>query len=730
MPNLAEYSLADINKFNLLGDFPQDFKTACSSADLELSLVFSEANSNGKAISIEDFNLSERLLTATYKFQLTALMANRTISANAPGNFGLYGYLEEIASHFDKGENLDELGNVALFVKCIQNSVEFLAENLSAFAKKTELDEEVAYYVSTKISEAKKYYDHADKIFAEFVEKWTEKDVKKEKVSAAEQSLKKLASLSLYETSRLVCNKDYDYVDSILSHAPFDPATDDKDAVYTFEKFVILSNINYSQLLVFNLYKCLKDNNAFDSNGNVIRYVGMTGYKYDELKNASLRTFKDPSQIKDYIIETDDLIAAVCYILSALKYTSDHYVFLANYRGMEEKLGNPPDSYIQMLIKYYSKLYADFVNVYNRLLVQYLSDMKPDANGVYYKYKSIVSLEAATAKSKCFESENARKAAEKPKTATVTKPKTTTVTSPVKPSRKPEDEKKMRDLSASAAYKMADDASVTDKQRNDYIDNLVAYAADTSNADTSIDLSEKALLIGRKSHYKCDLSIKNLINRLKYKNCITNDNRPSGTLAGTLGNAYASCVTSRGKTPYIGSSARYTTSALSIALCLIFIGFIWLVNHESVQWLGTANMKKLLILAGLGIICGIFTGGAKKIISNLVTTGVVFTVGAIVTDVLDFSQIAQDRTILTISALIFGFNAFVSMAENTRGSIEGAKRKNAENTAKLKNNIAGNIQYANAMIETLEPMRAKNADAAVLIEYYKTVKKAFESIKI
>ena len=277
---------------------------------------------------------------------------------------------------------------------------------------------------------------------------------------------------------------------------------------------------------------------------------------------------------------------------------------------------------------------------------------------------------------------------------------------------------------------MADDASVTDKQRNDYIDNLVAYAADTSNADTSIDLSEKALLIGRKSHYKCDLSIKNLINRLKYKNCITNDNRPSGTLAGTLGNAYASCVTSRGKTPYIGSSARYTTSALSIALCLIFIGFIWLVNHESVQWLGTANMKKLLILAGLGIICGIFTGGAKKIISNLVTTGVVFTVGAIVTDVLDFSQIAQDRTILTISALIFGFNAFVAMAENTRGSIEGAKRKNAENTAKLKNNIAGNIQYANAMIETLEPMRAKNADAAVSIEYYKTVKKAFESIKI
>ena len=730
MPNLAEYSLADINKFNLLGDFPQDFKTACTSADLELSLVFSEANSNGKAISIEDFNLSERLLTATYKFQLTALMANRTISANAPGNFGLYGYLEEMASHFDKGENLDELGNVALFVKCIQNSVEFLAENLSTFAKKNEFSEEVTHYISTQITEAKKYYDHADKVFAEFVGKWTEKDVKKEKVSAAEQSLKKLASLSLYETSRLVCNKDYDYVDSILSHAPLDPATDDKDAVYTFEKFVILSNINYSQLLVYNLYKCLKANNAFDSNGNVKKYIGMTGYKYEELKGASERTFKDLSQIKDYIIEADNLIAAVCYILSALKYTNEHYVFLANYRGMEEKLGNPPDSYIQMLIKYYNKLYADFVNVYNRLLVQYLSDMKPDANGVYHKYKAIVSLEAAAAKSKCFEKENTKKSAEKPKTATVTKPKTTTVTSPAKPSRKPEDEKKMRDLSASAAYKMADDTSVTDKQRNDYIDNLVSYAADTSNADTSIDLSEKALLIGRKSHYKCDLSIKNLVNRLKYNNCITKDNRTSGTLAGTLGNAYASCVTSRGKTPYIGSSARYTTSALSIALCLIFIGFIWLVNHESVQWLGTANMKKLLILAGLGIICGIFTGGAKKIISNLVTTGVVFTVGAIVTDVLDFSQIAQDRTILTVSALIFGFNAFVAMAENTRGSIEGAKRKNAENTAKLKNNIAGNIQYANAMIETLEPMRAKNADAAVLIEYYKTVKKAFESIKI
>ncbi len=729
MPNLADYSLADINKFNLLGDFPQDFKTACSSADLELSLVFSEANSNGKAISIEDFNLSERLLTATYKFQLTALMANRTISANAPGNFGLYGYLEEMASHFDKGENLNELGNVALFVKCIQNSVEFLAENLSAFAKKTELSEEVTYYVSTQITEAKEYYDHADKVFAEFVEKCAEKNVKEEKISDAEKSLKMLTSLSLYETSRLVYNENYDFVDSVLFHIGLHPLENDKDAVYSFEKLMILDNIGYVQWVAFDLHEHLEANGAFDANGNIKKYIGMTGYKYDELKGASERTFKDLSQIKSYIIEADDLISAIGYILSALKYINEHYVFLANYRGMEEKLGNPPDSYIQMLIKYYNSLYRSFIRVYNRLLIQYLSDMKPDVNGVYNKYKDIIGHEAAKAKAKCFEKEDAKKPAEKPKTTTVSKPKTT-VAPPKKPARTAADEKKMRDLSASAAYKMADDASVTDKQRNDYIDNLVSYAADTSYADTSIDLSEKALLIGRKSHYKCDSSIKNLINRLKYKNCITKDNRVSGTLAGTLGSAYASCVTSRGKTPYIGSSARYTTSALSIALCLIFIGYIWFVNYENVQWLGTANMTKLLILAGLGIICGIFTGGAKKIISNLVTTGVVFTVGAIVTDVLDFSQIAQDRTILTVSALIFGFNAFVSMAENTRGSIEGAKRKNAENTAKLKDNIAGNIQYANAMIETLEPMRSKYADAAVLIDYYKTVKKAFENIKV
>ena len=141
-------------------------------------------------------------------------------------------------------------------------------------------------------------------------------------------------------------------------------------------------------------------------------------------------------------------------------------------------------------------------------------------------------------------------------------------------------------------------------------------------------------------------------------------------------------------------------------------------------------MTKLFVCAGVAIISGLLTVNATFILSNLITTGVVFTAGAIITSVLDFSTIAQDRTILTVSALIFAFRAFVSMAMNTRGSIEGAKQKKAEMEAQLKNNIAGNIQYANAMIETLEPMRAKNADAAVLIEYYKTVKKAFESIKI
>ena len=259
------------------------------------------------------------------------------------------------------------------------------------------------YYVSTQITEAKEYYDHADKVFAAFVEKCAEKNVKEEKISDAEKSLKMLTSLSLYETSRLVYNENYDFVDSVLFHIGLHPLENDKDAVYSFEKLMILDNIGYVQWVAFDLHEHLEANGAFDSNGNIKKYIGMTGYKYDELKGASERTFKDLSQIKSYIIEADDLISAIGYILSALKYINEHYVFLANYRGMEEKLGNPPDSYIQMLIKYYSKLYADFVNVYNRLLTQYLSDMKQDADGVYNKYKAIVSREAAIAKSKCFE---------------------------------------------------------------------------------------------------------------------------------------------------------------------------------------------------------------------------------------------------------------------------------------------------------------------------------------
>lgn len=46
MPNLTDYSLADINKFSLLSDFPEDFKNACSSAELDLSIKFSDVNAD------------------------------------------------------------------------------------------------------------------------------------------------------------------------------------------------------------------------------------------------------------------------------------------------------------------------------------------------------------------------------------------------------------------------------------------------------------------------------------------------------------------------------------------------------------------------------------------------------------------------------------------------------------------------------------------------------------
>ena len=169
---------------------------------------------------------------------------------------------------------------------------------------------------------------------------------------------------------------------------------------------------------------------------------------------------------------------------------------------------------------------------------------------------------------------------------------------------------------------------------------------------------------------------------------------------------------------------------LLFPLSFLIIYFVRVVYEP--QWVSQIGGTVVLfaILAGLGIICGIFTGGAKKIIANLVVTGIVFTAGAIVTDVLDFSQIAQDRTILTVSALVFAYFAFISMAENTPGSVEGAKRKNVENASKLKENIAGNIQYANAMIESLKPVCSSSADASLLVEYYKSIVKAFESIKI
>ncbi|MBR4878523.1 MAG: hypothetical protein IKU13_01665, partial [Clostridia bacterium] len=547
-----------------------------------------------------------------------------SIEISAPGKFGLYGYLEEMAVAFSNNEKMDELSNVYLFIGCISNALGYMKNRLPAYAKAQNLDDAVTEVIASKIADAAKYYDNASKVFAEFVAKLPKKEPKEEKVSDAEQSLKMLSSLSLYETSRFVCDKDYDYVDSILSQINLNSLKDDKDAVFTFEKLIILSNINYGERFASALCKCLKENNAFDSNGNVSKYVGMTGYKYDELKNASLRTFKDPSQIKDYIIETDDLIASISYMLSTFNYINEHYVFLADYRGMEKKLGNPHDSYIRMLIKYYSKLYADFVNVYNRLLTQYLSDMKQDADGVYNKYKAIVSREAAIAKSKCFERESAKKAAAKAKTtaSSVSKPKP-----PAPKKMSADEEKKLRSLSPSQAYKMADDPSVTDKQRNEYIDNLTTYAVNESYITTSVDLCEKAILIGRKSRYKYDTSIKTLVNKLKSANAISADNKLRGSFTGTLGNSLASCANASGKSEYVGSSTRYTTSALSIVLCVIFIGYIWLVNYENVQWLGTANMTKLLILAGLGIICGVFTGG-KNIVANLVSTGVVFIAGA------------------------------------------------------------------------------------------------------
>ncbi|MBR4879472.1 MAG: hypothetical protein IKU13_06525 [Clostridia bacterium] len=742
MPNLADYSLADINKFNLLGDFPQDFKNACSSADLELSLVFSEANSNGKAISIEDFNLSERLLTATYKFQLTALMANRTISANKPGNFGLYGYLEEMASHFDKGENLDELAKVRLFVGCIQNSIDFMKTEFPHFAMKNKLKDAVSVVVNEAIDDAKKYYDHAIKVFDGFFVKTTGEDVN----TSEAFSSKVLDSISHYDAFLIAYSDSDSFVQEL--HASFnahnvlscDKSVSEK--VNAFEKDIIITD-SLEGLFPRSYYfhQLLSAEGFITEDGIIDDYAGYLAERYWELHKHSLDRINSSDELPARIIETERLISCISYILARLKFEDTHRVFLANYAGMKPKLGNPPDSYIKRLLTYYTDFHNDYLAMQNRFMEQYVYSFDHISDKAKAEYAAHfgaqpsavervrneeLSVPSYAESVKSSSPSKTTTTAEKPKTTVAsTKPKTTE-----KPVRRPEDEKKMRDLLASIAYIMADDASVTDKQRNEYIDNLVSYAADTSNADTSIDLSEKALLIGRKSHYKCDLSIKNLINRLKYKNCITNDNRPSGTLAGTLGNAYASCTSDSKKSEYVGSSSIYISSAIAIVLCALFIGYIWFVNYENVQWLGTRNMTKLFVCAGVAIISGLLTVNATFILSNLITTGVVITAGAIITSVLDFSTIAQDRTILTVSALIFAFRAFVSMAMNTRGSIEGAKRKNAENAAKLKDNIAGNIQYANAMIESLESVRASNSDASVLIEYYKAIKKAFESIKI
>lgn len=735
MPNLTDYSLADINKFSLLSDFPEDFKNACSSAELDLSIKFSDVNADGRSVSAEDFDLSERLLTATYMFQLTALMANRTITANAPGNFGLYGYLEKMASHFDKGERINEMANVALFVKCIQNALEFMSKNLPAFAEKNDLDETVSAYVSSKIADAKEYYDHADKVFSEFISKLPQKDEKEESKAELKRSLNDFYSLSLYDTSRLVYNEQYDYVNPLFSSA-YPPAHDDKqDSVYILEKWLILSNLTYDHTVALDLQKHLDAGGAFDANDNVIKYVGMTGHKYAELKGASERNFRDLTQIKAYIVETDNLIAAIGYIISALKYINAHYVDLHYYKNNQQKLGYISNRYINDLFRYYNKLYADFIDVYNCLVSQYLSDMAPDADSVYFKYKSIIGPEAAKVKAERFKKENAKKSAPVKKDTAPAKQKTTTVSpakpkTPSEPARTAADEKKMRDLSASAAYKMADDASVTDKQRNDYIENLCSYASATNHADTAIDLSEKALLIGRKSHYNCNWSIINLVVHLKNKNCITKEHHASGSFAGTLGSALAQCKKASTELPVIGNSFKMILALISLALCVGFIGYIWLVDPESVMWLGTGNMKKLFIVAGLGIISGMLSGGLAYVIINLVATGVIFTVGAIVTSVLDFSSLAQDRTILTIASLYFGYFACVFIYSNSPSVIKADKAKRTKMINELNSDIKANITYANAMIEALESMKPESANAPVLIEYYTALRKAFESIKL
>ena len=1103
MPNLADYSLADINKFNLLGDFPQDFKNACTEADLNLSLAFTEANSNGDVISIEDFNLSERLLTATYKFPLSALMANRTISFKAPGNFGLYGYLESMAVSFSKGEKMKEIGAVRLFVSCIQNSIIFMERDFPEFAKKNDLDDAVKEVIAEKIADAKKYYDHAagvfetihseyaaavnpfaaytkpgklkidsysnfeiskytpdkgcpedfDDVFAEafdyyhvnestltsvdnvdlleklillsdsaetthklvhnlskihssveagvslnflgflgrfaanpdgkllsdvvlYIEtlrgrlepavkslieqpafhslphKWRvyaewefenllayykeaeeyfrKGDFSAEKVGPVRTApfASKLKdyfySASHYDMTKIAKSNNsrvYDAVYKISSELPNDEfwAKPLKERIDAFEKALILSDASCTKRfsIAFQLYRLMSDEGIIKNDGSVNDFVGTLGLAYSKFYYDSLGTLDNMNRLPSYIIELEEYITGIAYILLRLNFEDTHSVFYANYHGMEPKLGNPPDSYIKRLLVYYNELYAGFVRMQNSFMEQYvfnqnyisdearaeyaaafggqpaalareaekkmaalpsyseyaaytnygvkpmtsdeiinynsmtlwsdeqkagfISDFVAVANYKgqnftvsdfenYEKYMLIGNKKDSFAVKKAVEKviktlpgfndsrigvfgttvralydycdkyhrnlhtnpEYAREAyelmvkmcayvlffklsgftgssadkyystlehmlnnaaanikdvvtAEEPEPAPAPKPEPkptpkpakpkTTVAPPKpktteKPVRKPEDEKKMRDLSASAAYKMADDASVTDKQRNDYIDNLVSYAADTSNADTSIDLSEKALLIGRKSHYKCDLSIKNLVNRLKYNNCITNDNRPSGTLAGTFGNSLDQCKKAHTELPEIGNQFKMILSLVALVLCVVFIGYIWFVDPESVMWLGARNMKKLFIVAGLGIISGMLSGGFAYAIINLIATGVIFTVGAIVTSVLDFSTLAQDKTILTIAALYFSYFACVFIYSNSPSAIKADKEKRAKMIKELNLDLNANIQYANAMIETLEPMRAKNADAAVLIEYYKTVKKAFESIKI
>ena len=1102
MPNLADYSLADINKFNLLGDFPEDFKTACSSADLELSLVLSEANSNGKAISTEDFNLSERLLTATYKFQLTALMANRTISFKAPGNFGLYGYLESMAVSFSKGEKMKEIGAVRLFVSCIQNSIIFMERDFPEFAKKNDLDDAVKEVIAEKIADAKKYYDHAagvfetihseyaaavnpfaaytkpgklkidsysnfeiskytpdkgcpedfDDVFAEvfdyyhvnestltsvdnvdlleklillsdstetthklvhnlskihssveagvslnflgflgrfaanpdgkllsdvvlYIEtlrgrlepavkslieqpafhslphKWrgyaewefenllayykeAEEHFRKGDFSAEKVGPVRTApfasklkdyfySASHYDMTKIAKSNNsrvYDAVYKISSELPNDEfwAKPLKERIDAFEKALILSDASCTKRfsIAFQLYRLMSDEGIIKNDGSVNDFVGTLGLAYSKFYYDSLGTLDNMNRLPSYIIELEEYITGIAYILLRLNFEDTHSVFYANYHGMEPKLGNPPDSYIKRLLVYYNELYAGFVRMQNSFMEQYvfnqnyisdearaeyaaafggqpaalareaekkmaalpsyseyaaytnygvkpmtsdeiinynsmtlwsdeqkagfISDFVAVANYKgqnftvsdfenYEKYMLIGNKKDSFAVKKAVEKviktlpgfndsrigvfgttvralydycdkyhrnlhtnpEYAREAyelmvkmhayvlffkssgftgssadkyystlehmlnnaaanikdvvtAEKPEPTPAPKPEPKPTPKPAKQpvfySVEPEESKMLQNISIFKANNIAEDAGIPDGLKAEYVDELKNLAKkDTANA---VDLFEKALIIDKKSKKDSRSLFELLGQKLKSEGSITQSNRASGTsFSGTVGKELSELRKKSTSAPSVGSPFRMITSAIGLLICIGFLIFIFTHNSDTVMWLGTGNMKKLFITAGLGFATGLLSGGIGNAIVNLIITLPIFTVGAIVTAVLDFSTLAQDRTILGICTLYFGFVCLVFIADNTPAAIAKAKKARADFAFDMENRILESVDYIDRMLGIIKADREEllrtydtnsvdnNMGVAALLSYYTELKKAFSNIK-